>query len=129
MTLVITDALDPGPAQVADGVGPGSGPGTAATGSTGGLKPLKRKFITLTYSGTYATGGNAIAVNRMGGLNALFVYAPPTGGVFYQPTYETDGSVTLKQFVKGSDDAVLAELPNATAMSRVVRLMVIGREA
>lgn len=129
MTLVVTDAVDPGPAMVADGIAPGPGPGTAATGSTAGLKHLKQKIITLTYSGTYATGGDAITVARMAGLNALFVCAPPTGGVFYQPTYNVDGSVTLKQFVKGSNDAVLAELPNATAMSRVVKLFVIGREA
>lgn len=127
MTLVITDAVDPGPPQIMDGIAPGSGPGTDA--STIGTKPLKQKLVTLTYSSTYATGGDALSVARMGGLKALFVMAPPVGGVFYQPIYNVDGTVTLKQFVKGSDDAVLAELPNATAMARTVVLLVWGREA
>lgn len=127
MALVVTDALDPGLAQVADGISPGFGPGVIVGGSTTGRKTLKQKIVTLTFSGTYATGGELINKNKLGGLFALFCVADPAGGFLYVPTYETDGTITLKLFWK-VNDAVFAEITNGTAISTVVRLMVWGRE-
>lgn len=126
MAMVTTDALDPGQPHVMDGIAPGHGPGAPHAG-TSVLKTLKQKILTLTFSGTYATGGYTLALVDMAGLSCLFARAVG-GGYIVHPTYNVDGTVTLKLYWK-IDDAVSAEITNGTALATVMRLLVIGREA
>lgn len=129
MTLVVTDAVDPGPAHVAQGINPGYGRGNPVPGSTNLLKTLKSKIITLTYSATYATGGDTLSTAQLGGLAALFVKGMNTGGLRIVPTYVGDGTVTLKLFWKAANAAVFGEVPNTTAIAFTAKLLVIGRDS
>lgn len=130
MALVVTDAIDPGPPQCCDGIAPGIGPGTAATGGTAGLKTLKQKLLTLTYSGTYSTGGSTITVAQMADLNALFAHAMGvTSGYVLVPVYNNDGTLTVKLFWRAGDNAAGGEVTDTTAISFTARLLVMGREA
>lgn len=129
MTTIVTDVIDPGPPQVADGVAPGYGPGVPSTGATNELKTLKQKIVTLTYSATYATGGITLTTDQMGGLKALFARGSAGGGYVVVPNYIADGTLRVRLFWRAADDAVLAEVPNGTAVATVKRLFVIGREA
>lgn len=123
MALVITDAIDPGPVQSQDGLTP------VAMNTEAGLKPLKQKPLTLTYSGTYATGGTTLTVAQMCGLKALFATARDTGGYTIVPTYNAGGTLTLKLFWRAADNVVQGEVPNTTAIAFTARLYVFGREA
>lgn len=130
MTTVVTDVVDPGPPQVADGIAPGYGPGVPASGATNELKTLKQKIVTLTYSATYATGGIALTPDQMGGLKAIFARGSAGGGYVTVPSYNAaTGVCTVKLFWRAADNGVLAEVPNGTAVATVKRLFVIGREA
>lgn len=129
MALVATDAIDPGPPQVMDGIAPGFGPGTPVTGATSELKTLKSKLVTLTFSGTYASGGYTLSTDQMGGLKALFVSMGNASGYVMTPTYNADGTIVVKLYRRAADAAVLAEVPNTTAIAFVARLFVMGREA
>lgn len=129
MAVVVTDAIDPGPPHVADGIAPGHGPGVVVAGTTGALKTLKSKLVTLTFSGTYAAGGYALSVAQMGGLKALFVVGDQGGGYVFVPTYNSDGTITLQLYWRAADTTVLGEVPDTTAIAFVGHVLVLGREA
>lgn len=130
MALVVTDAIDPGPPMVCDGISPRTGGGTIVANSTSGTKQLVQKLLTLTYSGTYTTGGTTLTVAQMSGVAVLFAaQGGPAGGLLVVPTYHADGTLTLKLYWRAANTAVLGEVPNTTAISDVIRLLVIGREA
>lgn len=129
MAVTFTDVVDPGPPQMMDGVGQGQhGRGTDPTGATTKVTPLKQKIVTLTFSGTYLTGGYAITVAQMGGLKAKFVDADLVGGFVLVPAYNADGTVQVELWRRAAEDAVLEEVANAAATVAVFRVMVWGNE-
>lgn len=128
MTTIVTDVVDPGPPQAYDDTTPIST--NAPSGLPAGVvRPLRQKIITLTYSATYLTGGIVLTTDQMGGLAALFARGSAGGGYMVVPTYHADGTLTVKLFWRAADAAVLAEVPNATAVATVKRLFIIGRPA
>lgn len=125
---VVTDAVLPGPTF--------GGAGTP--GGDAGLKGFRYKIITLTYDTNYLAGGTAITPAQLAGLKALAVRGHTCVGVvgglntatIVNPAIQTDGSITVKLFYHNANTAVLAEVPDNTAIgSPVVRLLVIGRES
>lgn len=128
MTTIVTDVVDPGPPQAYDDTTPIST--NAPSGLPAGVvRPLRQKIITLTYSATYATGGRTLTTDEMGGLKALFVRGSAGGGYVTVPVYNVDGTVTIKLFWRAADAAVLAEVPDGTAVATVKRVTIIGRAA
>lgn len=107
---------------------------TVALADTGGpaqqaIGQLKASVFTVTFTGTYSTGGESLPASVLGMNNVIFVSAEAPIGAGYVLAYDYATS-KLKVYRTGATTAaVLQEVPNGTDITAATggRLLVLGR--